>query len=93
MKLNALIYRKTYLKEKKSTHPSLTRPVESQRNRIPQLRQLEDEKSSELFSLICPLCPTYLYKAISLNCGHMFCELCIEEYFLFKEVNQHHCLS
>jgi hypothetical protein len=36
--------------------------------------------------MICFICQDFFCRPYTVACGHSFCHLCIEEYFLFVEV-------
>ena len=48
------------------------------REELTQLSQIFHNKSD----LICPICLKYICNAVCCTCGHAFCEVCIQEYFL-----------
>ena len=37
---------------------------------------------------ICPICMKLIQKCVTTLCGHSFCEACLEDYLIFKEVSE-----
>lgn len=44
-----------------------------------------DFDPSNIMQLICPICHMYMYKVNKLDCDHMFCEVCLNEYTLYLD--------
>ena len=47
---------------------------------------ISDEAAFKEF--ICPICLKLIQKCVTTLCGHSYCESCLEDYLLFKEVSQ-----
>ena len=47
-----------------------------------------DRSAEDAFKeFICPICLKLIQKCVTTLCGHSFCESCLEDYLLFKEVS------
>ena len=44
-----------------------------------------DEVRVESIKLVCPLCHEFLNRATATECGHMFCQVCLLEFTVYKD--------
>lgn len=52
------------------------------------------EYFSGLSKLLCPLCLKFIYKCTTTACGHSYCEKCLDDYLIIRNVsiNKHYNL-
>jgi hypothetical protein len=46
------------------------------------------EQSKSFHKFLCPLCLKLIFRCVTTVCGHSFCEVCLDEYLLIKQVSQ-----
>ena len=51
------------------------------------------DKEDAFKEFICPICLKIIQKCVTTLCGHSFCECCLENYLIFKEVSKLHFSS
>jgi len=44
------------------------------------------DESQAFKEFICPICLKLIQKCVTTLCGHSFCESCLEDYLIYKEV-------
>ncbi|CAK62085.1 unnamed protein product (macronuclear) [Paramecium tetraurelia] len=66
--------------QKKTQKQNEKLKIQSQENDSPQnIEDIIHDKND----FICPICLNYIVAAVSLKCGHTFCEICLHEYLLY----------
>ena len=71
----------TQIKEGNSAAEKLNQPAEN----IVEGLKASDNAFKEF---ICPICLKLIQKCVTTLCGHSYCESCLEDYLLFKEVSR-----
>ena len=64
--------------------------VEKQRIPEPQAQEDKFELARVRHTnadVICPICLKFMCQAVTANCGHSYCDLCVNEYLLVAPVN------
>ena len=46
--------------------------------------QTKDNQSEDTNFMSCPLCNNLLSKCVTTQCGHSYCDVCLEEHLIFK---------
>jgi len=73
------VMKKFLHREKQSNSPLLEMSVSDEDEK------LDDRDAFKEF--ICPICLKLIQKCVTTLCGHSFCEACLEDYLVFKEVS------
>lgn len=65
--------------EAKAEKAELKQTKTMQKQELEELRNIVHQEND----FVCPICLKYIVSALSLKCGHTYCEICLHEYLLY----------